>query len=207
MKNFLLLLILLFSFQGQSQFMAITNAQATTVAGGININLQTGTGHGAGFINHSYSVTGNTIELTVCYWYDNTLPILYFNHDFFIPLSTVAAYTINIHIMMSQSTEVCDNFANPANTTIQADYMSAENNVWSNAVRVYPNPSVGILYFEGIDAKINRVEVLDVSGKSIKIQANLNGNELNISDLQNGIYFLKLDTNEGFLNRKIILKR
>ena len=207
MKNLLVLILFFLSLQAQSQFMAISSAQATTVSGGINVNLQTATGHGAGFISHSYTVTGTIIELTVCYWFDNTLPILYFNHDFFIPLSASTNYTVNVHIMMSQSMTVCDNFANPANATIQGNYMSTDKNSWSNAVKIYPNPSTGIIYFEGLDAKINRVEVFDVSGKSVLVHENFAGNKLELSELQNGIYFVKLETEKGFLNRKMVLKR
>jgi hypothetical protein len=140
-KTLLILLLFLFSIQVQSQVMQILSTQATTVAGGININLQTATGHGAGFISNSFTITGNVIDLNVCYWFNNTLPILYFTHNFFIPLSTVGEYTINIHIMMSQSTETCDNFANPANATLLYGFMANQKFSDADAVKVYPNPS------------------------------------------------------------------
>jgi hypothetical protein len=208
MKKTLLIAILLFcSFQAQSQFMQILSTQATTVPNGINVNVQTGTGHGAGFMNNSYTIVGNVIELNVSYWFNDTLPILYFTHDFFIPVSAVGTYTINIHIMMSQSTEICDNFANPANTTLLYGFMSNQKYPDADAVKLYPNPSSGMIYFDGLDAKVNRVEVFDISGKSVKVHENFAGNSLDLSDLRDGFYFLKIETEKGFVNRKIVLKK
>ncbi|CAM4119445.1 T9SS type A sorting domain-containing protein [Flavobacterium antarcticum] len=207
MKKTLLLFLLLFGLQARSQTMQILSTEATTVEGGINVNLQTITGHGAGFISNSYTVTGNVIDLSVCYWFDFTLPILEFTHDFFIPVSEVGEYTINIHIMMSQSIAVCDNYANPANTSLQYNFMSVNTNLNNETLKIYPNPTAGILYFYGLNAKENRVSVYDISGKQIVIPHTFVGEKLDLSALQNGIYFLKIDSEKGSIQRKIILKK
>lgn len=206
-KTLLITLFLLFSFSSQSQVMFITNTQATAVAEGININLQTATGHGAGLLNHSYTIEGNVIDLTVCYWFNMTLPVLYFDHNFLIPVAPVGEYTINIHIMMSQSTEVCDNFANPANTTFPFSFMSNQKFADINAVRVYPNPSSGIIYLSGIDATINALEIFDISGKKMWSDANFRANNLDLTGFQDGIYFIKLKTDQGILNKKIVIRK
>lgn len=206
-KTLLISLLFLFSIQVQSQVMQILSTQATTVEGGININLQTGTGHGAGFISNSSTITGNVIDLNVCYWFDNTLPILYFTHNFFIPLSTVGEYTINIHIMMSQSTETCDNFANPANSTLLYGFMANPKFFDVNAIKLYPNPSSGIIYLDGVDVAINRVEVIDISGKIVKSETHFTEKKLNLTEFQEGIYFIKIHTDEGILNKKVILRK
>ena len=206
-KSLLILLLFFFYSHVQSQVMQILSTQATTVAGGININLQTGTGHGAGFISNSFTITGTVIDLNVCYWFDNTLPILYFTHNFFIPLSTVGEYTINIHIMMSQSTETCDNFANPANTTVLYGFMANQKFAGADAVKLYPNPSSGIIYLDGIEAEINRVEVLDISGKIVKSETHFKENKLNLTEFQEGIYFIKIQTDKGDFTKKVVLRK
>ena len=207
MKQTLLIFLILLGFQASSQVMYIQNATTTTVSGGINVHLETITGHGAGFISNSYTVTGNVIELDVCYWYDNTLPILTFTHDFFIPLSTIQEYTINVHIMMSQSTEVCDNSANPANLTVEYDFMSTDLFDADNTFKLFPNPTTGIINFSGLDAKINRIKIYDIAGKLIKSQTDFSNNKLDLSLFQNGIYIIQIYTDQRILNEKIIIQK
>ena len=89
MKKTLVLLLLIFGFKAKSQNMFITSALATSVSGGVNVNLKTASGNGAGYLSNSYSITGNVISLDVCYWFNNTLPFLTFENDFFIPLSAI----------------------------------------------------------------------------------------------------------------------
>ncbi len=206
-KTLLITLFLFFSISSQSQFMTITSTQVTAVDGGINVNLQTVIGQGAGLLSNSYTVTGNIIDLTVCYWFNMTLPVLSFNHDFLIPVAPVGAYTINIHIMMSQSTEVCDNFANPANATVEFSFMSNQKFANENAVLVYPNPTSGIIYFSGIDANIDAIEIFDVSGKKMWSDTNLSANNLDLTGFQDGIYLIKLKTDQGILNKKIVIRK
>jgi hypothetical protein len=59
----------------------------------------------------------------------------------------------------------------------------------ANAVSVYPNPSDGVLYIKGIDNRI-AVRILDLSGKTVLSQV-LSEEEIDISGLPRGIYFLK----------------
>ena len=206
-KTLLLTLFLILSLSSRGQFMTITSTQVTAVDGGLNVNLQTAIGQGAGFMSDSYTITGNVIDLTVCFWFNMTLPVLYFNHDFLIPVAPVGEYTINIHIMMSQSTEVCDNFSNPANATVQFSFMSNEKFVDEDAVLLYPNPSTGLLYLNGVDATVNALEVFDVSGKSVRSENKFTSNSLDLSGLQEGIYFIKLQTDQGLLNKKIVIRK
>ena len=204
-KTVLIFILIIVGFSSRAQNMQITSSEITTVNGGINVNLQTITGNGAGFINYSYVITENVVDLNVCYWFNLTLPVLTFNHDFFIPLSATGNYTINTHIFLSQSTETCDNFSNPANLTQQHNYLSSAKHLL-NAVKVFPNPTSGKIFYEGLDAEINRVEVYDILGKNIKNQFSKNEPTIDLSGFPEGIYFLKIETNQGVLNRKIILK-
>jgi hypothetical protein len=205
-KTLLLFFLSLFNFQAHSQFMQILSTQTTTVANGININLQTGTGHGAGLLSNSYTITGNVIDLDVCYWFDNTLPILYFTHNFFIPLSTPGDYTINIHILMSQSTEVCDNFANPANISVPYSFLSRSQNELAE-IKIYPNPTSGTVFFTGLEVAANQLEVFDISGKVVFAPSQFDGSKVDLTHLQDGIYFIKIHTESVIVNRKIMLRK
>ncbi len=72
-----------------------------------------------------------------------------------------------------------------------------------NSLKVYPNPTKGILFLSYNDETITRVLIVDILGKTV-LQFNEDLDELNISNLQNGMYFLKATTQTGDLVQKII---
>lgn len=207
MKKTLVLLLLIFGFKAKSQNMFITSALATTVTGGVNINLKTVTGNGAGYLSNSYTISGNEIALDVCYWFDNTLPILNFENNFFIPLSLPGTYTITIKIILSSSTTVCNNFSIPDTETIQYDFLSNPNFTFNNPLKLFPNPSSGMVYFERLDSEIKQIQITDISGKIIKEIVNLSEKFLDLSHLQEGLYFITIQTDKGILNKKIVIKK
>lgn len=50
---------------------------------------------------------------------------------------------------------------------------------------------------------INTVSLLDINGRILKT-LNKNFESINVSDLQSGTYFIKIETNEGNLTKKIL---
>lgn len=174
--------------------------EARKLTDGINVNARAVIGNG--YLSNFYKLTHNIIDLNVCYWYNCTLPVLTFNNDFFIPLTTQDTYTIDVHIMFSASDEICDNSINSNNLTIQYDYLSSEKLSLNDAFKFYPNPTSGIVYFVTLDANINEVAIYDVSRKKVKIRKYLGDQKLDLSELQDGIYFAILKTDIGVLNKK-----
>ena len=59
-------------------------------------------------------------------------------------------------------------------------------------IRFYPNPVQNIMYFS---QKANLVEVIDIAGKLVLTDRNVN--QINLSALQNGIYLIRLKLNEN----------
>jgi hypothetical protein len=117
---------------------------------------------------------------------------------------------------------------NPFNYTIESDgdtYMLTIENgegdiaVYGNValsqpefsplqVTLYPNPVSDVLYINSMDI-INKVSVYDIQGKVIKTVSGLNSNtsEINLSSLQNGVYFVSITSeNGGVLTQKIVKK-
>jgi hypothetical protein len=72
---------------------------------------------------------------------------------------------------------------------------------------VYPNPVndvVGIsLLNNNLEIEINKVTVSDVNGRIVK-EFNSNLNQLNVSDLNSGVYFLNIETENGKATKKIV---
>ena len=70
-----------------------------------------------------------------------------------------------------------------------------------NEIGVYPNPSKG--NFTIVGEGINSVSVISVEGKLLKTIV-VNGNECHINGLPNGIFVLKIDTDNGVIVNKIV---
>ena len=209
MKKLLLIILVLGTvFNSYCQNMLITQLTSTAVSGGVNVNVKTVSGMGAGYLSNSYFITGNVINLSVCYWFDDTLPVLQFNNDFIIPLTTAGDYTINVQIKLSTSQVTCDNFATTDNGTISVNYLATNNfEKIKESYTLFPNPSTGNFEFKGSENELNSINVYDNFGKMVFEQKNILENNLNLKGLNNGIYYVKFQTENGNLNQKIIIKK
>ncbi len=68
----------------------------------------------------------------------------------------------------------------------------------------YPNPTHDLVYFSNFDNINNsKIRITDLSGKLVKASI-LSNNYINISELKNGIYFIKIEKdNKAYINRII----
>ena len=83
------------------------------------------------------------------------------------------------------------------------DNVSIAEIVYGKSVRLYPSPTKGELTIEGEELRINRMEIVDVSGKTI-YRFNKLTNQINVSALSRGIYFVKIETDKGIVTRKFV---
>lgn len=89
-----------------------------------------------------------------------------------------------------------NNCLNSVVTRSNPELSLAENQL-NTKTRVYPNPTKDNLI---IDSKttIDKVEVFDINGRIVNVTS-INGTNLNVQNLQNGMYFLKIISN-GFVD-------
>ncbi len=74
----------------------------------------------------------------------------------------------------------------------------------ANKFQVYPNPVNDILNIKtDINQKINALILSDINGREIVNQTS-NLENINVSEMQNGIYFLKIYSDNGIFTKKII---
>ena len=78
----------------------------------------------------------------------------------------------------------------------------------ATSLKIYPNPVAnGILYLVNDTEDINRVVLFNLNGQVAKDQrVNSRSAKLNLSDLQKGMYVIRIVQNSGTINQKIILK-
>jgi hypothetical protein len=72
-----------------------------------------------------------------------------------------------------------------------------------DSIKIYPNPTKGLVFINPRTETIVSATIFDVLGKKV-LQQNRNIQELNISSLQSGMYFLRVTTDSGELVKKII---
>ncbi|WP_396194543.1 S8 family serine peptidase [Flavobacterium sp.] len=77
-----------------------------------------------------------------------------------------------------------------------------------NAINLYPNPANELLnYSYPDDVIVNNIVINDVSGKRILIKdTNLSSNQIDISNLSSGIYFITFNTDNNPLTKKFVKK-
>jgi uncharacterized repeat protein (TIGR01451 family) len=74
-----------------------------------------------------------------------------------------------------------------------------------NRIKVYPNPVNDQLNIElPNNLNLNSIELFDIQGKNLKFFKNQT--DLDLSDMQKGIYILKLETDQGSYHHKVIKK-
>jgi hypothetical protein len=77
-----------------------------------------------------------------------------------------------------------------------------------NSFSVYPVPSRDVLYLQMTGTTITNYEILDVQSRIVRSEKDLNSNvvKVNASDLKNGTYFVKVNTPQGEVIRKMIIE-
>jgi hypothetical protein len=74
-----------------------------------------------------------------------------------------------------------------------------------HSIPVYPNPSAGIFYVNTQNYVIQSWTLLDLSGRVLKKQLqSLNSGVIDITDLPNGIYILRVSTSDALLTQKLV---
>jgi len=75
--------------------------------------------------------------------------------------------------------------------------------------RIYPNPTTAKIYIERTNNNPMEVNLYNVIGKQVSptVKTENQTTEIDVSSLNEGIYFVKLRTNEGMLTKKIVIAR
>lgn len=134
--------------------------------------------------------------------------------------------TLNEMVNFSQSFYYYDEYGIPSGLLVQlideatsawADY-SKEEYFWSTAtissfddlnknigINIYPNPTTDkIKIVAETDAKATLVSIYSINGSKIKDISLKSNNEISLNELKNGVYYLKINTSEGSLIKKVI---
>lgn len=95
----------------------------------------------------------------------------------------------------------------PSNAQIQEDVNPLdEKEISIEGLSIYPNPALGSkIYIRSKRNEVKQVEVYNILGKAI-LSDRLTGVEFDISSLEKGIYFLKIQEGERTSTRKLVVR-
>lgn len=142
---------------------------------------------------------------------DKGLPIVYSSND----LSVITVLDSRLTIVGQGSAEITA--SQPGNDTIAgateitkeaAVYEANDINLTDQKIVVYPNPNNGCFYIENSEADIIAVTVFNAAGEIVYKAETLdmqNRIAVNLSEVSDGIYFVKLQTNISDKFKKIVI--
>jgi parallel beta-helix repeat protein len=85
----------------------------------------------------------------------------------------------------------------------ESDYSTGITDLSHQEILFYPNPVRGLMHF---NQQIKQVEIIDIEGRIVHNSSHIQ--QLDLSDLKNGIYLIKLKLiDNSILNRKFIKKQ
>ena len=104
------------------------------------------------------------------------------------------------YIVIAIFDDGCEAESDPLSVTVIWDAIH-EN---GKEAKIYPNPANDVLHVEG--SEVILVEVYNIMGQSV-LNVNENFKSINIDSLQNGIYFVRLKTNDGEKTVKLVIEK
>jgi hypothetical protein len=142
------------------------------------------------YLDATFFVQIGTINSTIYSYYDNALryPLFTTNN------STVSAPIANINETSNSAVAQTLAFLNSVDITK------------TNELLVYPNPTSDVVKFKGLQQKKPIVKIYSVDGKLVA-EKKLNGDEINISNLSSGNYFITVSGDENVNKSVKIIKK
>jgi endoglucanase Acf2 len=88
---------------------------------------------------------------------------------------------------------------------IQTATLSIEDSISKDAVRIYPNPVTDVLQIESESVDVTKVEVYSILGQKL-MERTRELHSINLGELLNGIYLVKLYSGEQHITKRVIKK-
>lgn len=76
------------------------------------------------------------------------------------------------------------------NVVVEGDVATSSESISKNSFNFYPNPAYNVIQLDGVTPN-TLVTIFDVSGKVVS-ESNLSNNTVDVSNLLNGVYFIKV---------------
>jgi len=102
-----------------------------------------------------------------------------------------------------------NNLTEVGDFTIKVDDTSTLSSIEFNTIdfKLYPNPTYNLVYLSS-SQMLDYYSIFNINGKRIKTETDLNSKEykVNVSDLSEGIYLIKIKSQQSLITKKLIIK-
>ncbi len=93
--------------------------------------------------------------------------------------------------------------------TVTKQSTGIDNTTLDESINIYPNPTKDIINIDLKNYKgtIINVSFFDIQGKEVSIDKNVTNNTIQLTNLKDGLYMLHIETDNGSINKKIIVQQ
>lgn len=91
------------------------------------------------------------------------------------------------------------------NFSLVQDATASVDDVFASNLKIYPNPANEYITVESRNIKIKSLEIYSLLGQKMKSDLQLKNDKVDISDLSNGLYLLRVSAESGSSTRKIVI--
>jgi len=84
------------------------------------------------------------------------------------------------------------------------DLLSTKDNVFFKGFKIYPNPTTNHFFITN-NTVLSSVKIINLTGQLVK-KTNHNLNEIDVSDLSNGLYFIELTSNKQKGVKRLVIQ-
>jgi hypothetical protein len=89
---------------------------------------------------------------------------------------------------------------------LESVVLNVDNKLLEDVIDIFPNPATDKLIVKINDAiTVNEMGIYTITGSFLKA-VQMHSEEINLSSLASGVYFIKIKTNKGVINKRIIKK-
>jgi hypothetical protein len=215
-KLILSLFITLFSLSINAQYLQIDNLYVTDVStpNAIEVTVDVKNHVEFSYIGSSYSIDGNNVNLDLCFFWSIGLDaITTVTKQLYVYLPSDMSYNLSVNIFRSESHTSCDYFEKTDSASLSFNfpfsdtgYLALNTNPVIPNINLYPNPVNRILNINSNGLNVDDLKIYDVFGKLVFFKAKP-AKLIDLSELENGIYFVVLNTKQGVIKEKIIVNR
>lgn len=110
---------------------------------------------------------------------------------------------LHFNVCFPPTPECFDDFIFSCGATNMADYDDADQ------ITIYPNPASEIFTLSTGNTDPKKIEIVDMVGKivkSISPASGIQNTAVQISNLQSGMYFIRVETGDGIITKKLSVK-
>jgi len=88
---------------------------------------------------------------------------------------------------------------------ISDETLSVGEQVLASNIKIYPNPVQDLLKIDFNNVEVTSIKIYNLLGKQVFEQNGMVDKSINVSNLTSGMYLMKVATNMGQLNKRIVI--